>query len=105
MYKISYLQEFPHHIDICARWAFTTWGHYNQNASLERSVTNFTQHLQRDALPLTLLALDQEKPIAMASLRATDGIRPHLQPWLGSLYVPPLPPTRAWSPLDSRNHL
>jgi GNAT superfamily N-acetyltransferase len=40
-------------------------------------------------LPLTLIALRDNKPIGMCSLRVNDGIRPDLSPWLGSLFVDP----------------
>jgi N-acetylglutamate synthase-like GNAT family acetyltransferase len=40
-------------------------------------------------MPLTLVALEDGKPVGMASLRETDGIRPGVSPWLGSLVVNP----------------
>lgn len=46
-------------------------------------------HLNTEQLPLTLVANYENKPVGMCSLRVTDGIRPELTPWLGSLVVSP----------------
>ncbi|MBA2655007.1 MAG: GNAT family N-acetyltransferase [Gammaproteobacteria bacterium] len=46
-------------------------------------------HLNYDQLPITLVALSEQTPVGMASLRINDGIRPDLEPWLGSLVVHP----------------
>jgi predicted N-acetyltransferase YhbS len=40
-------------------------------------------------MPLTFIALDNDTPVGMCSLRENDGIRPDLIPWLGSLVVDP----------------
>lgn len=84
---IDYLKNHSHHIPLLAQWAFGAWGRYNQNSSLERITKRFHEHLNDHSLPLTLIALDNETPVGMCSLRITDGIRPELTPWLGSLYV------------------
>lgn len=59
------------------------------DVSIESAIERFNQHLQENTLPLTLVALDGNKPIGMCSLRSNDGIRPDLTPWLGSLVVDP----------------
>ena len=50
---------------------------------------NLRNHLNIEQLPLTVVALDEVKPVGMCSLRVSDGIRPELTPWLGSLVVAP----------------
>lgn len=57
--------------------------------SIDQAIQRFHTHLNTDTLPLTLIALENTKPIGMCSLRAHDGIRPDLTPWLGSLVVAP----------------
>lgn len=52
-----------------------------------RIVENLKLHLNIDSLPLTLVAFEGDIPVGMCSLRANDGIRPDLMPWLGSLVV------------------
>lgn len=63
-----------------------TWVPGKTTQEAERT---FREHLNRDTLPLTLVAIHQHKPIAMISLRQNDGIREDLTPWLGSLIVHP----------------
>ena len=55
----------------------------------ERVIAKFEEHLNDQDLPLTFLALDNDIPVGMCSLRENDGIRPDLTPWLGSLVVDP----------------
>ena len=38
-------------------------------------------------MPITFVALHDNKPVGMCSLRENDGIRPDLVPWLASLVV------------------
>lgn len=89
-FKIVYLADNRDFVSTCASWAFDTWGRYNPSYSLEKRIASFSQHCHRDQIPLTVVALDdQGKPVGMSSLRANDGIRDDLTPWLGSVYVAP----------------
>jgi hypothetical protein len=56
---------------------------------VERVITRFQDHLNDQDLPITFVALDGDLPVGMCSLRENDGIRPDLNPWLGSLVVDP----------------
>ena len=56
---------------------------------VERVIARFADHLNDQALPITFIALDDDLPVGMCSLRENDGIRPDLTPWLGSLVVDP----------------
>lgn len=56
---------------------------------IERVIERFKEHLNENTLPLTFVALEQDKPVGMCSLRVTEGIQPDLTPWLGSLVVDP----------------
>lgn len=87
--KIDFLKNNPHITEICAQWGLSTWGHYNENAHLEGYIKRYALHQQEGALPLTMLAFMDNQPVGMASLRETDGLKPILKPWLGSLYVKP----------------
>lgn len=59
------------------------------DVSIERVKQRFVEHLNDDSIPLTFIALFNDKPVGMCSLRENDGIRPDLMPWLGSLVVDP----------------
>lgn len=87
--SIAYLADYPAHLTLLAEWMFTTWGHYNPGSSIERIQSKLAEHLKRDNLPITLVALDNHQPVGTCSLRINDGIRPDLTPWLASLFVLP----------------
>ncbi|MGE3318580.1 MAG: GNAT family N-acetyltransferase [Candidatus Berkiella sp.] len=87
--NIAYLADYPAHLTLLAEWMFTTWGHYNPGSSIERIQSKLADHLKRDSLPITLIALDNNRPVGTCSLRINDGIRPDLTPWLASLFVLP----------------
>ena len=88
-FVITYLKEHPEHVSLLASWMFNTWGHYNSQSSLEKAQNKLNEHLNEDWLPLTMVALENNHPVGMCSLRKNDGIRPDLEPWLGSLFVEP----------------
>jgi predicted N-acetyltransferase YhbS len=53
------------------------------------SKTDLLAHAHKDRLPLTLVALKNNKAVGMASLRQDDGLGAVRTPWLGSLIVAP----------------
>ena len=54
---------------------------------VSRVIERFNDHLNDKTLPLTFVAIENNMPVGMCSLRENDGIRPDLMPWLGSLVV------------------
>jgi predicted N-acetyltransferase YhbS len=89
-FEIKLLAECPRHISQLAKLYYEEIAHqWVPNASRERAEQRFVTHINREALPLTFVALQDDQPIGMASLRENDGIRPDLTPWLGSLVVAP----------------
>jgi len=86
---IAYLKDYPQHLSLIAQWIFNEWGHYNPGSSLDRAKSKLNEHLNKDSLPITFVALENNQPVGTCSLRINDGIRPDLAPWLGSLYVEP----------------
>lgn len=86
---IAYLKDYPQYLSLIAEWIFNEWGHYNPGASLDSAKSKLSEHLNKDNLPITFVALENNQPVGTCSLRINDGIRPDLTPWLGSLYVDP----------------
>jgi N-acetylglutamate synthase-like GNAT family acetyltransferase len=86
---ISYLDDHLEYLPQLAGWAFEAWGRYNPSSSLEKAQEKLKTHLNKTTLPLTYIALHDDLPVGMCSLRMNDGIRSDLAPWLGSLYVEP----------------
>ena len=90
MLKIDYLKNHSHFIPVLARWIFDAWGSYNADSTIEKIQQKLTAHLNDHCLPLTLIALRDNVPIGMASLRVSDGcdhLGPSCTPWLASLFV------------------
>ncbi len=87
--KIDYLINHPEHLPVLASWMFKTWGHLNPQSSLEKAEHKLTTHLNAVNMPLTFIALQNDEPVGMCSLRQNDGIKEELTPWLASLFVLP----------------
>jgi len=88
-YDIHFLVDYPQHVSAVARWIFEEW----QDSIAERSVEEVQKRVQdclnRDRLPLALVALEEGEPVGTASLYPHDlPVRPQLSPWLAAVYVP-----------------
>ncbi len=88
--RIEYLTNCSQHISVLAKLQYDEISqHWVKGASVETTKQRLMTHLNYDQLPITLVALSEQTPVGMASLRINDGIRPDLEPWLGSLVVHP----------------
>ncbi len=59
-------------------------------STLENIQAEFSLHLNRDRIPLTMLALAEGQPVGTASIFMHDmDIRMDLTPWLAAVYVMP----------------
>ncbi|RPI24463.1 MAG: GNAT family N-acetyltransferase [Chloroflexota bacterium] len=87
---IAYLADHPQHLKTVAAWLYNEWGRHNPESSLEKIEARLGGHLNRDAMPMTLIALDGERPVGTAALQASDmSTRRELTPWLAAVYVDP----------------
>ncbi|MBS0286697.1 MAG: GNAT family N-acetyltransferase [Proteobacteria bacterium] len=75
---IAYLKDCPQHLPLIAQWIFNEWGHYNPVSSLDRAKSKLNEHLNKDSLPITFVALENNQPVGTCSLRINDGIRPNI---------------------------
>lgn len=88
--EIKLLADCSQHIPYLAQLWYEQIGRpVILNASVEQATQNILKHLNNNSLPLTLVALKDEQPVGMASLRQTDSLRSDLTPWLASLVVDP----------------
>lgn len=84
---VADLADYPAFIPTCATWAYEQWGK-QVHGDFDRTVKAFTGRAQKDAIPFTLIALDGDKIVGMASMVECDlESRPDLTPWLASVYV------------------
>lgn len=89
-FDIVYLADRPDCIDACAAWAYGRWGVQKADSSLAKVQEYFAICAQKEALPLTLLAINRDAglPIGMASLWPHDGDDwPDKTPWIAAVYT------------------
>jgi N-acetylglutamate synthase-like GNAT family acetyltransferase len=90
MITIDLLKNHPDAINSLAQiWHQVLGRIWVPDIPIDRVKQRFVEHLNEDLIPLTFVALFNDKPVGMCSLRENDGIRPDLMPWLGSLVVDP----------------
>lgn len=88
--EISYLADAPEHLPVMARWLHDEWDHMYPNATLETRTKRLEAQLNRDAVPLAVVAHRGNETIGSASLIASDmDTHPELTPWLASVFVIP----------------
>jgi GNAT superfamily N-acetyltransferase len=87
---IAYLVDHPEHLPTVARWAHGKWGHLPPARTVEQIEAGFRTRLNRDHIPLTLIALEGEQPLGTASIFVQDmSTRPELTPWMAAVFVAP----------------
>ncbi|MBN1642167.1 MAG: GNAT family N-acetyltransferase [Anaerolineae bacterium] len=88
-YTIAYLADHPTHIETLAQWHHRQFSYLDADLSVAQRASRLRTHGRGEA-PTTVIALFGENVLGSASLTATDmDTRPHLSPWLASVYVDP----------------
>ena len=88
--NIAFLADFAHYLPTLARWHHKQFGYLAPEASLESNVAALQRTLNRDAIPITFIALAGKALLGSASLVRDDlSSRPSLTPWLARVYVAP----------------
>jgi predicted N-acetyltransferase YhbS len=86
--NIHYLEDHPEVIPVLAAWIYREWSYLYPGAT-QRDFEGFLrERLNKNRLPLTLVAIEAGEPVGTVSLKAFDmETRNDLTPWLTSLYV------------------
>jgi GNAT superfamily N-acetyltransferase len=93
--ELSYLADHPEYLPVVASWLHDEWGWFRPGSTLESRLESLGRHLNRDRLPIALVAHEGGRILGTASLRAQDmDTRPDLTPWLASVFVAPDARTR-----------
>ena len=88
--QIAYLADQADAIKTIAGWQFGEWGHLSPGDSVERRIRKLKGALNRDRIPMTLVALIGDEAVGTAGLVEYDlPHRPDLSPWMASVFVPP----------------
>ena len=86
--EISYLADRPEFIEIMAPWICNHWQPIVAEETLESRIAKLRMHLNRDKLPIALVAHSGAKVYGTAALRVHDlPGREDLTPWLGGVFV------------------
>jgi len=74
-----------------ARWYFDAWEHAAPESSFEKTCERIAAQLDRDRLPIPVLALEGERVVGVATLKAHEmgSLYPENTPWLGGVFVSP----------------
>jgi GNAT superfamily N-acetyltransferase len=90
MRMIAYLTDCPAYLSTVSAWVFGEWGAHMPGSTVEDLTRVFSGHLNRDRIPLTLIAFWDGQPAGTASIYVHDlDARPGLSPWLAAVYVAP----------------
>jgi predicted N-acetyltransferase YhbS len=88
--EISYLADCPDLVGLLATWFHREWGQRNPKLTVDFLAKELEERLNRNRVPLTLVAFSGGEPIGSASLKIREmEIYPQYQHWLGSVYVLP----------------
>ena len=86
---IEYLADYPSHLPAVAAWQHAAFGYLTPTTTLDDRTARLRRSLQKDALPMALIALSEGGTLlGSAGLLPTTITHSHLTPWLSSVYVP-----------------
>lgn len=86
--EIKYLADCPELIPTLASWIFEQWGKQYRIESIRVQLELFANRINRDMIPLSLVAFLDAQPVGTASLKIREmTTHTHLPYWLGAVFV------------------
>jgi GNAT superfamily N-acetyltransferase len=86
--RVAHLADHPKALPILSQWLFDEWGHRSPGGTVQRMSLILKERMNRNRLPLALVALQNDQPLGTASLRIRElEIRSQYEYWLGTLFV------------------
>lgn len=86
--KIEYLTDNKNQLPQIAKWYFEEWGYLKEGSTLDKEIENLQLYLNKDKIPLILLAIDNGLLLGVAQLKYHEmSIYPEKPHWLGGVYV------------------
>ncbi len=87
---IGLLADHPGFVPVIARWLFDEFGYLIPGKTLPCVEESLRARMNRDRIPLCLVALRGVAPVGTVSLKESDmDSRTELTPWLAGLFVRP----------------
>lgn len=88
--RIEHLLDCEEHLATVAEWQQTEFEYLNPSVTIVQRRSRLRESLQRENLPLTIVALSEEgRPMGAASILLTTITHMHLTPWLSAVVIPP----------------
>ena len=85
---IEYLADHPEAVTTLAAWQHAEWGHVRPGDTAEKRATRLRGWSNRDRIPLTVVAFENNNVLGSASLIEHDmETRMELTPWLAGVFV------------------
>jgi len=85
---IEFLGDHIEVIPVLAAWIYDEWSYLYPKMTLQDVVSLLRERVNKEKLPLTLVAFDEGEPVGTVSLRTFDmETREDLPHWLTGLYV------------------
>jgi predicted N-acetyltransferase YhbS len=85
---IEYLADRPEALRLLAEWQHEEWGELRVGDTIEKRMARLGTSLNRDRIPLTVVALEDGHVLGSASLIPHDmETRMELTPWLAGVFV------------------
>jgi len=86
--KFEYLADNKNLLPTIAKWYFEEWGHMDKENTLDKEMERLQVYLNKDSLPLILLAIEDGELLGAAQLKYHEmSIYPNKEHWLGGVYV------------------
>ena len=87
--ELNQLSDCPEHLEAVGTWIYEQWWRKPDN-SPEVVLCRLRQHTQRDAVPFTIVALEDDQPVGSCSVIENDCVhRPQYAPWVAAVFVKP----------------
>ena len=86
--KFEYLADKIELLPVLANWYFEEWGYIEKGRTLEKEMENLQKYLNKESIPMILLATDKGELLGAAQLKCHEmSIYPEKKYWLGGVYV------------------
>lgn len=89
--RIVLLADREEAVPLVACWYYEEWGYLHESATLDGTVVDVRRYLNRDKMPLILLAIEGDAVLGAAELKYREMAKtfPDYEHWLGGVYVAP----------------
>lgn len=88
--KFEFLADRPEALETISHWYYEEWGRWNPKNSVQSISKKLLQSMNKDKVPLMLLAIDRDDVVGAVELKYREmDIYPDKEHWLGGLFVEP----------------